>query len=231
MIGLVTIGQAPRNDITASMFEDAMTGQILQFGALDGLNESEISALAPGLDDNVLVSRLTDGTEVELGKSRITPLVQSAVDRAVEAGASLVCVLCTGSFSGLTSDVPMVFPDHLVLAMVDALLPAGRLGILMPHEGQREYMIRKWSRSGRDVVTSAVSPYGSAEDLTGEARRLCEAGAQLLVMDCMGFTREMERTVRAVAQDIPVVLSNGVVGALIIEAWGLNNAREDPLTV
>lgn len=231
MIGFVTIGQAPRNDITGSMFDDQISGRIIQTGALDGLSASQIAALVPVSDDNVLVTRLADGTEVVVGKRQITPLVQTAITRAVEAGADMVCVLCTGAFNGLKTEVPLIFPDLVVKGVVDALLPEGVLGILMPHDGQRDSIVHKWSNERRVVLTGVASPYTSAKDLGGEARRLCEDGAQLLVMDCMGFTRAMERAVREIAGGIPIVLSNGVVGSVIAEVWGLDHAREDTLAV
>lgn len=231
VIGMVTIGQAPRNDITASMFHDDLSNQFFQAGALDGLTAREIASLAPDLDDYVLVTRLADGTEVVVGKCKITPLAQSAIARVAEAGSDAVCVLCTGSFAGLQAEVPIIFPDLVVHGVVDALLPSGRIGVLMPHEDQQGPMVEKWSSERRDVVTAVASPYTSAEDLGGEAKRLREAGAQLLVLDCMGFTREMERSVREIAGGVPVLLSNGIVASVIAEAWGLNNAREDALAV
>ena len=61
-IGAITIGQAPRTDVTADIlhiFDDSL--ELVQAGGLDGLTKEQLQNFAPGKDDYVLVSRLTDG--------------------------------------------------------------------------------------------------------------------------------------------------------------------------
>ena len=56
-IGAITIGQAPRTDVTADIlriFDDSL--ELVQAGGLDGLTKEEIAEFAPGKDDYVLVS-------------------------------------------------------------------------------------------------------------------------------------------------------------------------------
>src|SRR5438105_15754697 len=101
MLGLVTIGQAPRDDVVASMFGARPPDGLVQAGALDELRPDEIAALTPGSTDVLLVSRLRDGTEVTLGKPKLLPLLEGAIGRCESAGAELVCVLCTGEFPPL----------------------------------------------------------------------------------------------------------------------------------
>lgn len=66
-IGAITIGQAPRTDVTADIlhiFDDSL--ELVQAGGLDGLTKEQIAEFAPGKDDYVLVSRLTDGSSEHL---------------------------------------------------------------------------------------------------------------------------------------------------------------------
>lgn len=217
MLGLVTIGQSPREDVTASMF-GAGGVSFVEAGALDGLDDGVIAALAPSGSEHVLVTRLTDGREVVVAKERLLPYVQSAVDRVVQHGASVVCVLCTGAFPELHAPALLVFPDRVLSGAFDAVVPDGTLGVLMPHPGQRDSMIEKWTTKTRPVVTASVSPYGG-EDVGDAVRQLVDAGADAVVMDCMGFDRQMLADARA-AVDVPVVLANGLVGALLQELVG-----------
>ena len=59
-LALVTIGQAPRVDITPDMMQglDAEY-DITEFGALDGLTKEEVARLAPKGGEECLVSRMT----------------------------------------------------------------------------------------------------------------------------------------------------------------------------
>src|SRR5256885_7938966 len=70
-VGMVTIGQAPRVDVVPAMADVLGPDvEIIERGALDGLGGDEIAQLAPESDDEVLVTRLTDGSSVFVGKRR-----------------------------------------------------------------------------------------------------------------------------------------------------------------
>ena len=221
MLGLVTIGQAPRDDVVASMFGGADVGGIIQEGALDLLEPDQIDLLAPGLGELPLVTRLRDGEEVIVAKSRLLPHLAQAVERLEAQGCGTICVLCTGDFPRLGRDALLVFPDRLLAGMIDALLPDGTLGILMPHAGQRESMIAKWTTATRATVTGVASPYSTAGQVSAEIRELDRAGALMVVLDCMGYDRQMLADARA-ATTRPVILANGVVGGVLGELTGVS---------
>ena len=70
-VGLITVGQSPRSDVVPDMA--AILGgdvEILEAGALDGLSREQIAPLAPEGDDEILVTRLADGSSVFVGKRR-----------------------------------------------------------------------------------------------------------------------------------------------------------------
>lgn len=71
-IGAITIGQAPRVDVTADIM-DIFGGNIelFQRGGLDGLTREEIETFKPEEGDYVLVSRLTDGSSVTFAERYI----------------------------------------------------------------------------------------------------------------------------------------------------------------
>src|SRR5947209_6670310 len=113
-LGLVTIGQSPRLDIRPTY--EAVLGfdiPIIEAGALDGLDATEIASLAPQDDDIPLVT-LASGHEVRIGKRAITPHLQQAIDRTIAKGAQVVVVLCTGHFEVLTAPVPLIEPDRVL---------------------------------------------------------------------------------------------------------------------
>lgn len=214
MLGLVTIGQSPRDDVVSSMFPDRVP-PIAQAGALDDLDSETIACLKPRVGEHVLVSRLINGTEVEISKERLLPHVQQAVERVVDAGATTICILCTGAFPTIHARVTIITPDTLLRAVVDATYPCGALGVLMPHLDQADMMQNKWGRESRRVVTASASPYeASSADLPSAVTRLTEQDVDLIVMDCMGFDRRMQAEVRELAR-CPVILSNGLVGGIL----------------
>jgi protein AroM len=230
MLGFVTIGQAPREDIIASMLP-GVSNEVIQAGALDDLAPDEIRQLQPEADEHTLVSRLRTGEQVRLSKRKLMPHLQAAIERLEDRGASVTCVLCTGAFPALAARGRLVFPDQILRAVVDVLLPAGRLGVLMPDAGQAEMMRLKWSHAERDVFLASASPYLDDEPVFSRAvRELLASEPDLIVMDCMGFTREMQRWIQ-VGNAVPVVLSNALVGGVLGETAGLSRALNESLQV
>ena len=98
-IGLITIGQSPRSDVVPDMA--AVLGgdvEIVEAGALDGQSRERIAALGPEGDDEILVTRLADGSSVFVGKSRVIPLVEARIAQLEDRGVALNVLLCTGAF-------------------------------------------------------------------------------------------------------------------------------------
>lgn len=184
-LGLVTIGQSPRPDIHETYAAVlGPTARIVEAGALDGLASAEIRALAPAGDDIPLVT-LAHDEEVRIGKVAITPLINQAIARAVAHGASVVAVLCTGHFEGLTAPVPLIEPDRVLDGFMRAIRPAGRLGVVMPDAGQEGMMRRKWT--GYDLVLATASPYQPPTGWDALIARFVAARVEGIVLDCMGF--------------------------------------------
>jgi protein AroM len=221
MLGLVTIGQSPRDDVVTSLLERLEPGAVQEAGALDLLDRHEIDSLAPSSGEQPLVTRLRDGSEVVVGKAAVLPHLRDAVARLEASGCGTICVLCTGEFPPLGRDALVIYPDRLMLHLVEALLPVGTLGVLMPHAGQHEGMVAKWTTQTRSTVTAVASPYSAGDQIATEVRRLVEADAQVIVLDCMGFDRRMLDDARAETSK-PVLLANGLVGAVLREMVGVS---------
>lgn len=215
-VALITIGQSPREDIVASMFDSQRRRGLIERGALDDLSRDVIDALRPNEGEHPLVSRLRDETEVVIAKERLMPHMQAAVDHAVNDGATVAVILCTGEFSQLNIPIPAIYPDRVLAHTVEAVLPSGTVGVMLPHIGQMETMRRKWTSASRTFVGTAVSPYTAQDELGRHAETLKAQGAQLIVLDCMGFDGRMKRVV-AEASGLPTILANRLVGRIVEE--------------
>src|SRR5206468_12192636 len=62
---------------------------ILEAGALDGLDRAAIARLAPEGDDEILVTRLADASSVFVGKSHVLPRVKARIAALEDAGAAV----------------------------------------------------------------------------------------------------------------------------------------------
>ena len=105
-LGTLTIGQAPRPDVVPSIDRHvpASVRQVHR-GVLDGLSHAEIAArYRPESGEPALVTRLHDGTVVELSRARMQDGVQHALAALEAEGCDVILLLCTGTFDGLGCD-------------------------------------------------------------------------------------------------------------------------------
>ncbi len=221
-LGAVTIGQAPRADVAGEFMQAlGLEAELLQRGALDGLTRTEIDAMAPASGDYILVTRLLDGSEVRIAERCIEERMKACVRKLEEDGAELVVQFCTGEFPSLVSRKLMLKPDVLMEHLVPGiLLGRGRLGAVVPHPSQIPAMERKWAKTGCECVCVAASPYsGTGEEYERAARELAGKGADLIVLDCIGFTAAMKGIFRKVSGK-PVLLPRTLLGRVAGEMLG-----------
>jgi protein AroM len=221
-IGMITVGQSPRSDVVPDMA--AILGrevQIIEAGALDDLTREEILRLEPEGDDEILVTRLADGTPVFVGKAKIVPRVEAAIAALEDRGAALDVLLCTGEFPRLAARRPLLEPQPLLLGLLRGLTFPGRLGVLTPSERHVPQTTARWRAAGFDVHVVPLSPYEEDDPVAVRraASALRAANAGLVVMDCIGFRRKT-RDEMAALTGTPCLLANLLVARVTAELLG-----------
>ncbi len=219
-IGMVTVGQSPRDDLVPAM--EAVFSRrvrVLQAGVLDGLSPEEIRSLGPASSEPGIVARLRDGGEVLLSHGKIIPRVQRCVDQLRVERVELLVILCGGDWSALRSDVLIVNPGRLFPAIISALSAGWRLGVIKPSPGQIESARKQFASYGIEATVTAASPYTGAQrlvDVRRVAERLRDAGVDLVWMTCVGMDEPMRAIVREVTEK-PVVLARSILARVIDE--------------
>ena len=219
-IGVLTIGQAPRADDTvADLHRTLGPGYALaERGALDGLSHAAIAELAPEPGEYLLITLLADGTSVTLGKPKILPLLQRQIDTFGADGVDAILLLCTGTFPEFKAARLIVQPQPVLYRMMVGLAgPSGRIGALTPLAGQLTQARAKWREFGVDPILGAASPYAGTDEVSGAAREVAEQGADVIFMDCMGYSLEMKARARAAAGGRPVVLARSAIARVLAE--------------
>ena len=218
-VGAVTIGQTPRVDVTPDLMK--ILGpevELVESGALDGLGAEQIAAMAPRPGDYVLVTRLADGSSVQICERTVTPLVRQKIAAHFAAGIPAVLLLCTGEFPDFPTGGLLLRPQKILFNMVQSVVPAGaKLGVFMPSPEQLEQSSRRWSQITPQNRSIGASPYVRPEEtIPAAAEELARWGADVLVMDCMGYTLAMKEQVRRITGK-PVVLARSIAARALRE--------------
>lgn len=211
VLGIVTIGQTPRQDLAATFAAAAPQATVRVAGALDGLSGSDITALAvPG--PYPLLVRLADGSTAEIPRDTLVPRVAAAAAALAEAGAALIVVACAGAFPTFPCAAPVLVPGRVVPATVRAIAAGGRIGIVTPNAAQAPFAEAKWRADGFDVVVTHAAP-SRAHELAAAAAFVQHAEVTLVVLDCMGHD-EASRAAFAAASGRPTVAVQPLIASL-----------------
>jgi len=207
-LGILVMGQSPRPEVAAELTTLLPGVALEQRGCLDGLGAAEIAALAPKAGESALFTRLPSGEGVTLSKQAVVARGAAELAALEASGADAAIVLCTGDFPDWEGR-RVLFPSAVMRHLVRGLLPRGRLGVLTPLESQLPETRRRWSRWGHEVAAAALSPNAGAEETAEAGAALAATRPDLLVLDCVSYTREIKRSLCA---------STGRPGVLAISA-------------
>ena len=194
-IGTLTIGQSPRDDILPEFIAALGPGiELLHHGALDNLSREEIASFEPEDDDDLLVTRLKDGSEVKIAERCIVPRMQSQIHDHERNGVACIALFCTGEFPELSCGVPFLRPDRLLVNLIRGIADDGVLAAVVPNPKQIPGMSAKWRRTGWGVHAFALSPYtASRKEVQETAAAAAAVKPDLVVLDCMGFGMDIRK--------------------------------------
>ena len=182
-VGLLSIGQSPRPDLTAPFRRLAPHVSFMEAGALDHLSES---ALPPAQGAYPLVTRLRNGNRVVIDEAFLAPHLQAAVNETIKRGVKVVALLCAGSFDALHCDVPLLKPFALAQA---ALRTMGltTIDVISPFAQQEEPIRRRWQAAG---FQARVSTAHLADDVERIVDFVGAGSGRCVVLDYVGHASE-----------------------------------------
>lgn len=217
-LGIVTIGQAPREDMVPELRRWLGDVGVTERGALDHIGARAIADLAPAAGGPLLVSRMRDGTEVLLDTGHIHPLLCEAVED-VEARGAEVTLVVWGEMAHLPHQRMLLFAETLISHGVHAISAGERLGIVCPDPGQALATRARWALVSQDPLVAPASPYApdTRDQVANAARALADGGARFIVLDCMGYSLD-SRLAASAASGLPVLLARALVGSLAAAA-------------
>jgi protein AroM len=113
----------------------------------------------------------------------------------------------------------LIRPQRLLYNAVAALAEGLRLGVLTPSPDQVQQSLKRWGKLA-DVKVVAASPYVNGNEAVQKAAlELRDWGADLSILDCIGYTIAMQDAVRELTGK-PAILGRGIAARTVKELIG-----------
>lgn len=204
-IGMITIGQSPRNDVIAEIRDILGRLEIVESGCLDKLTNDQIESMKPEEREPFLVTVLRDGSSVQVSREKTVKLLQQRIKEFENRDVTSIILLCTEDFSNLESKKLLIEPGKLIHGLVEGILTTEKkIGVIVPCSEQIGQTEKKWSHL--NPVIAVASPYENPEKIQEAARELRAKNVDLTVLDCIGYTRQMKQKVKEITGK-PVILA------------------------
>jgi protein AroM len=188
-VGLLTIGQSPRSDLSSPLRDMRPDLDFLEIGALDNLTLDEATTLPSG--DYPLNTCMRDGSLVAVDRAVLEPLLQQALGRLEAGGVVATMLMCAGTFPDLCGSRPLFNPFLLARETLRAV-GLSRIGIICPYAEQEHAIGQRWRNAGFDTVieTVALSDFdkvdGALAAWTELPHSAAEQPVEAVVLDYVG---------------------------------------------
>jgi protein AroM len=215
-IGMLTIGQTPRNDLIPGLLEILGPDyEIVEAGALDDHTMEDVEKIDLNPDHYILVSRMRDGAEIKITKKYIIPRMQKQLEKLEEQGVRLTVVMCTGKFPPFKSKGLVLTPSEVLKGVIKSALKSGKLAVVYPTAEQMPYAEKDFGAEGIQLYADTVSPY-EPDDVKGLLDRLVKEDPDLVFLNCFGFPYSIKKQVQE-ATGKPTIHSSAMIARVVKE--------------
>lgn len=228
-----TLGEAPRTDL-APAFEAVapQETEVLHAGLLNGIDPEEAARrFALAGDEARFTTKFRSGAVVTVGRRAKFQGLRTRIRELEAEGADLILLLCNDAFDELDEfyeeagalqaagkaarRAHLLQPGRLLPAVFAAHLNPKCVGVVVPRPELALSPQEKWRVHTKTTLLAAAPPYSTTKkELADAARQLVEAGAEAVVLDCMGYD-EAQRQICAEAAGVPVLASRSVTADLV----------------
>jgi protein AroM len=218
-LGLILIGQSPRPALIETL-RGLLTREvdIVERGVLDDLSADELRVLTSRPNKGCpLVTAASDGTPIQVDKDDVTKRLPTCINRLESEGCRVLIPACTWLDDVAADRAIVLAPYALLHSLVPAILPRGRLGIIVADQNQIRLARGVWEHTRLELEIAATSPFGEGlARFDDAARTLRDRNVDLIVLDCFGYTPEVQAYVAQLASK-PAILPLSLTARLVNE--------------
>mgnify|MGYP005981568059 CR=1 FL=1 len=217
-LAIVTAGVVPVGEVMPLLTEHITEEQITHISLLGRLTREEALkgySAAPG--EETVLTLLRDGGLVQLSLNKVELALQGMIEILDNQDYDVILVLGNGRYTRLSArNAMLLVPDRLIPPLVASIVEGHQVGILLPTPELLSFQQKKWRELGNSPLYTPAASLSDDRALVGAGRELVQRGADVLVLDSLGF-HQHHRDLLQRALDVPVLLSHMLLARLASE--------------
>lgn len=218
-LAILTIGVVPVSEVLPLLTEHVSEQQITHHSLLGKLSREEVMEdYAPEAGDVVLPTLLCDGGLANVSLRKIERALQSVIEVLDNQGYDVILLMSTANITGLVARKAILLePMRIIPPLVGSIVDSHQVGVIVPIPELLENQSQKWQGLVNAPLLAVANPIWDSEaKLIDAGRDLLDRGADVLMLDCLGF-HQRHRDLLQKTLDVPVLLSNVLVARLASE--------------
>lgn len=215
----LTLGVALRSDILPLLLEYLPEEQIAHRSLLEDLSVEEVlKRYAPAEGEKNSMVRWSDDIHLPLATDKLRAALQRKVSALEQEGFETILLFTSSEFTGLHAlSALLLEPDRILPPLVESIVDGHQVGIMVSLEEQLQHQTNKWRNLSKSPCFAIANPWlASEEHLIDAALSLQEQGADVVVLDCIGYQPRHREFLQQLL-GIPVLLSNVLMAKLAAE--------------
>ncbi|HDR2707728.1 AroM family protein [Enterobacter mori] len=218
-LAILTIGVVPVSEVLPLLTEHVSEQQIAHLSLLGKMSREEVMEdYAVDEGEDPLATLLSDGKLAHVSRQKIERALQGVIEVLDNQGYDVILLMSTAPITGLIArNAILLEPMRIIPPLVASIVDGHQVGVIVPIEELMDNQEAKWQVLEKVPLYALANPFWDSEAaLIAAGRELMERGADVLILDCLGF-HQHHRDLLQKALDIPVLLSNVLMARLASE--------------
>jgi len=209
----------PMREVMTLLTEHIREDQITHVSLVGKMTREAVMeeyAAEPG--EEVLITLLNDNQLAEVSRKKIERDLQSVIEVLDNQDFDVILFMSTAPISGLVArNAILIEPQRIIPPLVSSIVDGHQVGVIVPIPELMKSQRIKWQVLQNPPHYALANPiHGTEEELVTAGKKLMTEGADVLMLDCLGFNQR-HRDLLQKALDVPVLLSNVLVARLVAE--------------
>ncbi|WP_435929250.1 AroM family protein [Dryocola sp. BD613] len=218
-LAILTIGVVPVSEILPLLIDHISADQIKHVTLLGNMSREEaIAEFGAEEGEEEMLTLLADRTLAYVGKQKVELALQGVIELLDKQDYDVILLMSTERFTRLAARNSILLePERIIPPLVASIVDGHQVGIILPVPDLLKSQHRKWQQLQNPPLYEMANPvHETEESLLNAGRKLLAAGADVLVLDSLGY-HQKHRDLLQKALDVPVLLSNVLIAHLASE--------------